>query len=218
MNLTSRRLAGLALPLCLTAAVPLLAQLPSSAPGQPDKSRVVAGTYTADPSHSLIAWRVNHMGFNDYFGLFGSVSGTLVLDPAHPELARVTASVPVAKVTTVDAELTHHLLKPAPPGGRPEFFGETPAAARFVSTGVTPGADGTSAQINGNLTLNGITKPVSLNAKFVGAGPAMMTKALTAGFHGTTSIKRSNFGLGGFISLVGDQVDLEITVAFERNG
>ncbi len=218
MKLTSRRFAALALPLSLAAAVPLLAQLPTTAPGQPDKSRVVAGTYTADPSHSLIAWRVNHMGFNDYFGLFGSVSGTLVLDPAHPELARVTASVPVAKVTTADAELTHHLLKPAPPGGRPEFFGEAPAPARFVSTGVIPGSDGMSAQVNGNLTLNGVTKPVSLAARFVGAGPAMMTKAPTVGFHGKTSIKRSDFGLGGFIPLVGDAVDLEITVAFEKKG
>ncbi|MEL0211830.1 MAG: hypothetical protein VW891_14835, partial [Novosphingobium sp.] len=66
-----------ALPLALiAAAAPMVAQMPE-VPGKADKSRVTAGTYTADPAHSLVGWQVNHFGFNDYFGLFGDVSGTL---------------------------------------------------------------------------------------------------------------------------------------------
>jgi polyisoprenoid-binding protein YceI len=69
----------------LILAVPLLAQSgPMQAPGAPDAARVTAGTYKADPNHTLVGWRVNHLGFNDYFGIFGDVTGTLVLDPKNP--------------------------------------------------------------------------------------------------------------------------------------
>ena len=57
---------------------------PPQLPGQMDVSRAQAGTYKSDKNHSLIGWRVNHFGFNDYFGIFGNVSGTLTIDPAAP--------------------------------------------------------------------------------------------------------------------------------------
>lgn len=213
----SRKLLAIALPLALTGIVasPMLAQMPTEAPGKMDKARVAAGTYAADASHSLVAWRVNHMGFNDYFGLFGDVSGTLVIDPAKPAEAKVTATIPVSKVVTANAGLTAHLLRaPAQTGGKPDFFGPAPADATFASTKVTPHADGISATVDGTLTLNGVTKPVTLEATFVGAGTDMMAKAPSVGFHGIATIKRSEFGLGGFIPLVGDEVPLQITIAF----
>jgi hypothetical protein len=80
----------IALPFALVAiAAPMVAQMPE-APGKADKSRVVAGTYTADAGHSLVAWNVNHFGFNDYFGLFGDITGTLDIDPANPAAAKVS--------------------------------------------------------------------------------------------------------------------------------
>lgn len=201
--------------LCL-AAVPGLSQMPMEQPGKPDKSRIAAGTYAADASHSLIGWRVNHLGFNDYFGLFGDVSGTLTLDPANPAGAKVTATIPVSKVLTASSGLTAHLLKPAGESGKPDFFGAAPADATFVSTSVVPAADGMSAAVTGNLTLNGVTKPVTLSARFAGAGTNMMTRAPTVGFHGEATIKRSDFGMGFIVPLVGDQVALSITIAFEK--
>lgn len=212
------RLLKLALPAVLVAAaLPLLAQMPTTPPGKPDKALVVAGTYAADPGHTLIGWRLNHMGFNDYFGIFGSVSGTLTIDPAHLETAKVTVTIPVAKVTTASPGLTAHLLKaPAAAGGKPDFFGPAPADATYTSTSVVPGKDGVSATINGNLTLNGVTKPVAIAAKFVGAGASMMTRAPSVGFHGKASIKRSDFGIGNYVPLVSDKVDLDISIAFEK--
>ena len=199
------------------AAAPMLAQMPTEAPGKADKTRIVAGSYTADPSHSLIAWKLNHLGFNDYFGLFGDVTGTLTLDPANPAAAKVTATIPVSKIVTANPALTAHLLRaPAAAGGKPDFFGPAPADATFVSTGVVPAADGNSATVNGNLTLNGVTKPVSLDATFVGAGNNIMTKAPTVGFSGKATIKRSDFGISGYVPLVGDAVTLDITIAFEK--
>lgn len=211
------RAAKLALPFALAAlAAPSLSQMPMAQPGTADKARVTAGTYAADPTHSLIGWRVNHLGFNDYFGLFGDVTGTLVLDPANPAAAKVTATIPVSKVLTASAGLTAHLLKPAPEGGKADFFGANPADATFVSTSVVPGADGVSAAVTGNLTLNGVTKPVTLNAKFSGAGTNMMNQAATIGFHGEATIKRSDFGMGFIVPLVSDEVALQITIAFEK--
>lgn len=211
------RAAVFALPLALAAiGAPSLSQMPMEAPGKADKARVAAGTYAADPTHSLIGWRVNHLGFNDYFGLFGDVTGTLVLDPANPAAAKVTATIPVSKVITASAGLNAHLLKPAPEGGKADFFGASPADATFVSTSVIPATDGVSAAVTGNLTLNGVTKPVTLQAKFSGAGTNMMTQAPTVGFHGEATIKRSDFGLGFIVPLVSDEVALQITIAFEK--
>lgn len=209
------RLLSIALPLAVAVTVPITAQTPGL-PGQPDKSRVVAGTYAADKSHSLIAWKVNHFGFNDYYGLFGDVDGTLTIDPANPAAAKVTATIPVGKVITASAGLNAHLLKPAAEGKKADFFGAAPADATFVSTSVTPKADGTSATIAGDLTLNGVTKPVSFDATFAGAGNNPFNKAATLGFHAKAKIKRSDFGVSYGIPMVSDEVTLSITMAFEK--
>ncbi|MEL0252782.1 MAG: YceI family protein [Novosphingobium sp.] len=205
-----------ALPLALiAAAAPMVAQMPE-VPGKADKSRVTAGTYTADPAHSLVGWQVNHFGFNDYFGLFGDVSGTLMLDPANPAAAKVSVKIPVSKVITANAGLTAHLLKPGAEGKAADFFGATPADATFVSTSVSPGSDGVSAAITGDLTLIGLTKPVTVNAVFSGAGTNPYTKAATVGFHGKAVIKRSDFNVKYGLPFVSDEVPLNITIAFEK--
>lgn len=211
----NRPLAILA-PLALAAiALPAIAQMPTQAPGAPDPARVTGGTYTVDPNHTLVGWTVNHLGFNDYFGIFGMSTGTLVLDPKNPSAAKLDVTIPVSKVTTANPALTAHLLRPGKDGGKPDFFGPTPADAHFVSTTVKVGPDKRSATITGNLTLNGVTAPVTIAAKFAGAGVSF-NKAETVGFHGTTTISRSAFGIGFFVPLVSDAVKLDITAAFEK--
>ena len=201
-----------ALPLLF--AVPLIAQSAPQMPGTMDVARVTAGTYNTDPGHTLIGWRVSHFGFNDYFGIFGDSTGTLTLDPTKPNAAKVDITIPVSKVVTASAGLTGHLLRAGRDGGKADFFGPAPADAKFVSTNVV--ASGTNARITGNLTLNGVTKPVILDATFSGAGANPFNKKPTIGFHGTTTIKRSEFGLAYGIPVVSDEVKLDISVAFER--
>jgi polyisoprenoid-binding protein YceI len=203
----------LALPLLF--AVPLVAQGgPPSLPGTMDVPRVTAGNYTTDANHTLIGWRVSHFGFNDYFGIFGDVTGTLTLDPKNPGAAKVDITIPVSKVTTASAGLTGHLLRAGKDGGKPDFFGPAPADAKFVSTKVE--ATGTSAKITGDLTLNGVTKSVMLDATFSGAGANPYNKKETVGFHATTTIKRSDFGVAYAVPVVSDAVVLDISVAFEK--
>ena len=79
------------------AAIPALAQMPMKAPGAPDPSRVSAGTYTADPGHTQVGFTVNHLGFSFYRGIFGDVTGTLVLDPKNPSAAKVSIDIPIAR-------------------------------------------------------------------------------------------------------------------------
>lgn len=197
----------------IAGATALTAQLP----GAPDSSRIVAGTYSADPLHTLVGWRVNHLGFNDYFGIFGTIKGTLVLDPANLAASRVAVQVPIRKVTTASQGLTGHMLRDGSGGAKPDFFGKNPANALFESTAVKPGADGKSAVIEGKLTMNGVTRPVTIAATFTGAGKNPLSGKQTVGFHGMTTIKRSDWGVLGAIPVVSDNVELTITAAFERN-
>lgn len=197
----------LALP--LLAAAPLLAQNGApQLPGQADASRVAAGTYTVDNHHAQIQWTVNHFGFNDYFGIFGQPTGSLTIDPAKPNDARVSVTIPVTELATSRADLTKHMLTP-------DFLDAAKfPTATFESTKVI--ATGNTAKITGNLTLLGVTKPVTLDATFTGAGTNPMTKKATVGFHGTTTLKRSDFGMTKFVPFVSDEVKIAISIAFEK--
>jgi len=189
---------------------------PPQLPGQMDTARVQAGTYKTDANHSMVGWRVNHFGFNDYLGIFGNVDATLTIDPANLAGAKVDATIPIASVVVASQGLHDHLLRAGRDGGKPDFFGPDPAAAHFVSTKVEP-TGATSANITGDLTLNGVTRPVTIAAQFTGAGNGMMNQKPTIGFEGRAVIKRAEFGLNTFVPMVSDEVELEISTAFEKN-
>ncbi len=105
-------------------------------PGAADTSRISGGTYSVDPGHTLVGWRVNHWGINDYFGIFGGATGKLQLDPANVAASQVEVTIPVSKVVTGTAGLTAHLLRDGKDGAAPDFFGSAPADAVFKSTAV----------------------------------------------------------------------------------
>ena len=175
-----------------------------------------SGTYSTDAAHSLVGWSVSHLGFNDYFGIFGDVAGTLVLDTANIANSTVDVTIPVSSVTVPSAGLKDHLLRAGRDGGAPDFFGPEPADARFVSTAVhSTGA--ATAHIMGNLTMNGVTAPVTIQAELSGMGTNGMSRKETLGFHGTTTIKRSDWNMAWGIPFgIGDEIDLTISVAFEK--
>lgn len=200
------------------AAAPVLADNHAApdAPGAMDVSRVTGGTYATDPAHTLVGWRVSHFGFNDYFGSFGDAEGTLTIDPADPAAAQVDVTLPITSVSVVSEGLRDHLLRPGSDGGDPDFFGPNPAPARFVSNAVTVYGNGTKALVSGNLTMNGRTNPVVIEAKFTGAGANPRSQVETIGFEGELDIKRSDFGIDYAIPIVGDTVGLSISVAFEK--
>jgi len=179
-------------------------------PGIPDKSRVEAGTYALDPAHTQVVWEVSHFGFNPYTGIFGDVTGTMTLDPANPSAASINIIIPIGKVATNSEGLTKHLKTP-------DFFDvENNPTATFKSTKIEIDEKSDEAEITGDLTIRGVTKSVTLDAKFVGAGENPFSKKKTVGFVAETSVKRSDFGVNYGIPIVSDEVELNISVAFEK--
>jgi polyisoprenoid-binding protein YceI len=204
-------------PIMLTLAVAAIAQSATAqAPGSRNPAAISGGTYSADPDHTLVVWTLDHLGFTPYTGMFGDITGSLTIDPKQPNAAKVDVTIPVAKVTTASTGLTQHLLRPGKDGGKPDFFGPTPANARFVSTKLV--TTGQAAKLTGDFTFNGVTRPVTLDVTFYGAGtmPATMGGKENIGFRATGTIRRSDFGLGFGIPLVGDAVKLDIAAAFRK--
>ena len=197
------------------AVTSISAQEQPQIPGTMDVSRVAAGNYALDPAHTLVQWSVSHFGFNDYFGLFGDIEGTMTLDPADIAATEFDITIPITSVAVPSEGLRDHLLRPGKDGADPDFFGPEPEAARFVSTSVRQTSD-TTAVVTGQLTMNGNTGPVTMAVQFTGAGQNPMSEAQTVGFHGRATIDRTQWGVSYGAPMVGSEVDLEISAAFER--
>jgi polyisoprenoid-binding protein YceI len=209
--LSSRTLPALAA--LLIAALPAAAQapmkLPSAPPGAPDPSRVAAGTYTIEPAHTQILFALDHLGFSLFRGMLSNVSGTLKLDPAKPAATKLTVTIPIDSIYTSSKALDEELIGP-------KFFDvQHWPNATFTSTSIVPAADGWTL-VNGNLTLHGQTRATQMKVRLHGAGKSMMGKGQSIGFDGRLSINRSEFGIGGGVPLVSDQVQITIAAAFEQ--
>ncbi|MFK4792987.1 YceI family protein [Sphingobium sp. ZW T5_29] len=189
----------------------VIAQQTPAVPGAKDPARVTGGTYQIDPGHTQIVFAYDHMGFSNNVGVISESTGTLTLDPKNVAAAKVSVDVPIANIRTGVAKLDEHLMKA-------DFFDAAKfPKATFVSTSVK--ADGpTGAEITGNLTIKGITKPVTLEAEFYGAGkaPAMMGGKENVGFVATGAVKRSDFDMGYGVPMVGDTIELKIVAAFQK--
>jgi polyisoprenoid-binding protein YceI len=209
-----RPLSFLAAALLATSAVAQLSAQPSTqapmpVPGTPDASRVAAGNYAVEPSHTQIIFAVDHMGFSIFRGFLSQASGTLTIDPAKLSATQLSVTLPVSSIHTTSAKLDEE-LNSADWLGTQQF-----PTATFVSTKVTLGPQG-AAMIEGNLTLHGVTKPARLLAHFRGAGANPMSKATTIGFDGRMTIDRSQFGVTKYVPLVSDHVEVTIAAAFEK--
>lgn len=177
-------------------------------PGAADVARVTGGTYTVDADHTQVIWTVDHMGFSPLTGMFGKISGTLALDPKAPEDAKLDIKIPLAGLAVTSEDFGKHLASA-------EFFDTAKfPEASFKSTNVT--AEGTEGAIEGELTLHGVTRPVTLETTFFGAGINPMTKAENIGFVATATIKRSEFGLGFGVPVVSDEVELDVVGVFVK--
>jgi polyisoprenoid-binding protein YceI len=170
---------------------------------------VQSGVYALEPNHTQVLFGVSHMGFSTYYGAFSGVSGALTLDGANPAASSLRVSVPTGSVATLNATLTGELKSAdwLDAAAYPEMT--------FTSTKVTlTGAD--TADVAGDLTLHGVTRPVVLKAKLNRGGVNPMSKAYTIGFEVSGHLKRSDFGVTKYVPLIGDDVELIISAPFER--
>ena len=171
-------------------------------------AEVQAGVYALDSSHGKITWSVKHLGFSTYYGQFVNVEATLNLDPANPSASSLTATIPLTDVDPNSDGLKAHLQTA-------DFFDTAShPVATFVSRSVTVDADDASeATVVGDLTLRGVTRPVTMEVEFNQAGPSM-GGAYRVGFDGEATIKRSEFGVDYAVPAVSDEVELHIEGEF----
>jgi polyisoprenoid-binding protein YceI len=191
------------------AAIAGGASLAQPAPPSRDPAAVSSGTYNVDPNHTRIVFSVVHMGFTDYFGQFNGASGKLDLNPANPAASTVSVSIPTASVDTSNSILNNELKSP-------QWFDAAQfPSITFTTTKVKPTGPDT-AELTGDLTFHGVTHPVVLEAKFNAAGPNPLNRRYTVGFNATGHLKRSEFGVKTYVPMIGDDVTLIISAAFEK--
>ena len=161
-------------------------------------------TWKSDPAHSEVDFSILHLGVSHVHGRFGHVDATLVLDEKDITKSTVTATIDVTGLSTGEAPRDTHLKSP-------DFFDVASfTSATFTSTSVTKTASGLT--VAGNLTLHGVTKPVTLDVEGPTAPVPGMDKKPHVGFSATTTIHRTDFGIGAKFpaAIVGDDVKLSI--------
>lgn len=164
-----------------------------------------AETYVLDPSHSQVVFTYNHLGYSTTYGMFSGFEGEIEWDKAAPEASSVTVSFPVRSMFTGWEGRFEHFMTA-------DFFdADEDEMVTFASTGIEVTGE-TTAVITGDLTLNGVTKSVALDAKLNQSGDHPMEGKPWAGFDATTTLLRSDYGVGAFAPYVSDEVEVMISI------
>jgi len=170
-----------------------------------DLSDVPSGTYTLDSSHGYITFTYSHLGFSNPRIGFNSFDTILELDSNNPGNSVVTVTIDASSVDSRVAEFNEHLN-----GG--DFFNtsEYPTIT-FASTMIEATGENTF-DVTGNLTILGTTKPVTLVTTINKAANHPMRNVPTVGVSASTTLMRSEWGLGAYVPAVSDEVELSIEV------
>lgn len=166
-------------------------------------------TYTVDPTHTQVYFSWNHVGFSNPGAIFRDITGTITGNHDQPEKSSVEVTMPVKSVDSFVPLLNDHLINSG------DYFktAEHPVVT-FKSTGIRDiQRQKRTFTLLGNLTVNGITKPVKLQARANTIGPhPFYDNAAAAGFEATATIRRSDFNMGKYTPVVSDDLEIRITV------
>ena len=161
-------------------------------------------TYKIDPTHTIVLAQWNHFGFSNPSASFGNVEGTLVYDAADVARSSVEVTLPLSGLEGFSTKFNEHLRSA-------DFFDAAKfPKATFKSTKVEAAGEG-KLKVTGDLTVKDITRPVVLDVTLNKAADHPMTKAPTIGFDATTTLSRTEFGVGNYAPAVSDEVELRIT-------
>ena len=196
MRMTTAIAAMLVLPALAMAGV---STNPQSAP---------KGNYALEPGHTIVMFCIRHMGISNYCGRFNQASGKISFNGAQPEKSTATVEVKIDSLDTPSDELDSKLLN--------EFFeAKTFPKASFVSKSARVTGKNTGA-IEGDLTLHGQTRPVTLATTFNGGKIHPFANAYVIGFSARTTVKLDAFSFPevAWKSFIGDEVELTIESEF----
>jgi len=164
--------------------------------------------YTLDSSHAQIVFSYNHIGFSTGYGMVSGSAGDVMFDKADPAASSDSVSFPVRSMLPGWEERFEHFMSA-------DFFDAAEdEMVSFASTAIGVTGD-TTAQITGDLTLNGVTRPVVLDAVLNSQADAYPMAPFegkpAVGFSATTTISRSEFDPGNFVPFISDEVQVQIS-------
>lgn len=191
-------LALLALSSCVSAPVLDVAAAPE-------------GAYVLDPAHASVNWSLSHSGLSFYTARFDEISGALDFNPNAPTASRLDVRINPKSVSTGDPEWDETLAT----DGK-YFDGDTHGEISFESTSSTKTTE-TTGTVTGDLTLRGVTKPVTLDVTYNGAGKSFGHPGATLGFSAVGKLNRSDWGMSYLTNFgIGDEVTLRIQAEFNE--
>lgn len=167
-------------------------------------SQAAATEYHLDPQHTSVVFSWDHFGFSHPSADISDVTGKLVFDKDKPEQSSVDVTLPVKNIDTHVKKLNEEFM------GKDYFDVKQYPQATFKSTSVVSKGDN-KYDVQGNLTLKGITKPVVLHAVLNKQDMHPMVKKQAIGFDATTEINRSDFKLDKYVPSVGDKVTITLS-------
>jgi polyisoprenoid-binding protein YceI len=165
-----------------------------------------AADYVIDTekSHAFIHFRIKHLGYSWLLGRFNDFDGTFSYDEANPAASKVEVTIKTASIDSNHAERDKHLR------GKEFLEVDKFPQATFVSTGFTENDDKT-AVLTGNLTLHGVSRPVSIAVKHIGHGPDPWG-GKRRGFEGTISLKLADYNIDFDLGPAAREVELFLSV------
>ena len=174
-------------------------------------SSIAQTTWNSDPMHSKLTFSITHLGISDIDGLFGKFDATATANKEDFSDAIFDLTVDVASINTMVEKRDNHLRSA-------DFFEvEKFPAMTYKSTGITKIAEN-KYKLTGNLTLHGVTKPVTMDLWYRGTIVDQKTKAKTSGFQLTGTLKRSDFGIGSKFAppMLSDEVKIKADGEFKQ--
>jgi polyisoprenoid-binding protein YceI len=168
-----------------------------------------AADYVIDPTHSHILFMIDHLGFAKMVGLFSDFRGNINFEPNNVPVSKLNVTIQTESLQTQFAARDKD-LKGADWFNATEFPEMTYVGSEFVKK------DEHAGTITGNLTMRGVTKPVTLNVVVNKVGQNPLDKIDSAGFSARGTFKRSDFGMKTFLGPIGDDVDLIIEIEAKK--
>lgn len=167
---------------------------------------VQAADYVIDTkgAHAFIQFKISHLGYSWLLGRFNDFGGTFSYDEKNPAASKVEVTIKTASIDSNHAERDKHLR------GKDFLEVDKYPTARFVSTAYEPKGDG-KAVLKGDLTLHGVTKPITIDVEHIGAGPDPWG-GQRRGFAGTTTLTLKDFGINYDLGPAARQVDLFLSL------
>ena len=171
-------------------------------------SQAAPASYTIDPAHSSVQFRIKHF-FSKVTGRFQKFEGSFVVDPDAPDKSQAKATIDVASIDTNQPKRDEHLRSA-------DFFdvAKYPQMTFVTKSWARVAPD--EYDVVGDLTLHGVTKPVSLHAKNTGSGAGMQGSQIS-GWEVRGTLKRSDFGITTGAPAVGDDVEIEIDIEAKKS-